>query len=163
MEDGIFPHLRSLGDPVELEEERRLCYVGITRAERYLYVSHAWSRMLYGRGSANIPSRFLNEIPAELVRDVGSEGGTPGRSVFGRGEPGPGGGFDATSRRRRAPTTTGAEQLGLVAGERVVHGTWGEGTVLESDGAGEDAEAVVRFETVGRKKLLLRMAPLKRA
>jgi DNA helicase-2/ATP-dependent DNA helicase PcrA len=53
--------------------------------------------------------------------------------------------------------------LGLVAGERVVHGTWGEGTVLESDGAGEDAEAVVRFETVGRKKLLLRMAPLKRA
>jgi DNA helicase-2/ATP-dependent DNA helicase PcrA len=163
MEDGIFPHLRSLGDPVELEEERRLCYVGITRAERYLYLSHAWSRMLYGRGSANIPSRFLNEIPAELVRDVGSEGGTPGRSVFGRGESGPVGGFDATGRRRPAPATTGAEQLGLVAGERVVHGTWGEGTVLESDGAGEDAEAVVHFETVGRKKLLLRMAPLKRA
>jgi DNA helicase-2/ATP-dependent DNA helicase PcrA len=163
MEDGIFPHLRSLGDPVELEEERRLCYVGITRAERYLYVSHAWSRMHYGRVSGGIPSRFLNEIPAELVRDVGADEGTPGRSVFGRGDPGPSGGFDATGRRRRAPATTGAEQLGLAAGERVVHGTWGEGTVLESDGAGEDAEAVVHFETVGRKKLLLRMAPLKRA
>ena len=63
MEDGIFPHLRSLGDPVELEEERRLCYVGITRAERHLYVSHAWSRMIFGSTSSNIPSRFLNEIP----------------------------------------------------------------------------------------------------
>ncbi len=71
MEDGIFPHMRSLGDPVELEEERRLCYVGITRAERHLYVSHAWNRMVFGRGSSNIPSRFLNEIPDELVREVG--------------------------------------------------------------------------------------------
>ena len=70
MEDGIFPHMRALGDPVELEEERRLCYVGITRAERHLYLSHAWSRMLWGNTSSNIPSRFLNEIPAELVRDV---------------------------------------------------------------------------------------------
>ena len=76
MEDGIFPHMRSLGDPVELEEERRLCYVGITRAERHLYVSHAWSRMVFGRGSSNIPSRFLNEIPDELVRDVGGDSGS---------------------------------------------------------------------------------------
>ncbi len=71
MEDGIFPHLRSLGDPVELEEERRLCYVGITRAEHRLYLSHAWSRFLFGSSSSNIPSRFLNEIPDALVRDVG--------------------------------------------------------------------------------------------
>ena len=71
MEDGIFPHLRSLGDPVELEEERRLCYVGITRAEHRLYLSHAWSRFLFGSSSSNIPSRFLNEIPDTLVRDVG--------------------------------------------------------------------------------------------
>ena len=88
MEDGIFPHVNSLGDPIELEEERRLCYVGITRAERYLYVSHAWSRMLFGRTGSNIPSRFLNEIPQELLRDVVSDdnSGTPGRSVFGRGD-----------------------------------------------------------------------------
>ncbi len=182
LEDGIFPHLRSLGDPVELEEERRLCYVGITRAERHLYLSHAWSRMLWGSTSSNIPSRFLNEIPAELVRDVGgdtggrsprsypSEGrssaddgdGTPGRTVFGRGDAASRGGFDGGGRRR-APASTGAELLGLVAGDRVVHGKWGEGTVVETGGSGEDLEAVVQFAAVGRKKLLLRMAPLKRA
>ncbi len=165
MEDGIFPHVNSLGDPIELEEERRLCYVGITRAERYLYVSHAWSRMLFGRTGSNIPSRFLNEIPQELLRDVVSDdnSGTPGRSVFGRGDAQPQSGFDATGRRRREPPSSGAESLGLVAGDRVVHGKWGEGTVLEATDPGEDSEAVVVFETVGRKKLLLRMAPLKRA
>ncbi len=186
MEDGIFPHLRSLGDPVELEEERRLCYVGITRAERHLYVSHAWSRLVFGRGSSNIPSRFLNEIPDELVRDVGGDsgsgrrggegfayrdrvssaedaGGTPGRSVFGRGLARADAEFDATGRRRRSPAPSGAELLGLEAGDLVVHGQWGEGRVVETSGSGEDAEAVVIFTSVGRKKLLLRMAPLKRA
>jgi DNA helicase II / ATP-dependent DNA helicase PcrA len=191
MEDGIFPHLRSLGDPVELEEERRLCYVGITRAERYLYLSHAWNRMVFGRGTSNIASRFLNEIPSELVREVGGEpvgqrvgsadgrgegrlfrrrsggaddgGGTPGRSVFGRGVARSAEEFDADGRRRRAPASSGAERLGLEAGDQVVHGLWGEGSVLETSGADEDVEAVVLFGTVGRKKLLLRMAPLKRA
>src|SRR5665213_717180 len=191
MEDGIFPHMRSLGDPVELEEERRLCYVGITRAERHLYVSHAWSRMTYGRGSANIPSRFLNEIPAELVRDVvvdrgyGSSGsgggrrgtvgdfgrstrteersGTPGRSVFGSGISPAEGPFDANGRRIRAAATTGAELLGLEVGDVVVHGQWGEGRVVGTAGEGDDAEAEVIFTSVGRKKLLLRMAPVKRA
>jgi DNA helicase II / ATP-dependent DNA helicase PcrA len=191
MEDGIFPHMRSLGDPVELEEERRLCYVGITRAERHLYVSHAWSRMTYGRGSANIPSRFLNEIPAELVRDVvvdrgyGSSGsgggrrgtvgdfgrstrteersGTPGRSVFGSGISPAEGPFDANGRRIRAAATTGAELLGLEVGDVVVHGQWGEGRVVAAAGEGDDAEAEVIFTSVGRKKLLLRMAPVKRA
>ena len=83
MEDGIFPHLRSLGDPVELEEERRLCYVGITRAERHLYVSHAWSRMIFGSTSSNIPSRFLNEIPSELVREVSADSGGARASAAG--------------------------------------------------------------------------------
>ena len=189
MEDGIFPHMRSLGDPVELEEERRLCYVGITRAERHLYVSHAWSRMLWGNTSSNIPSRFLNEIPSELVTDVvvdrgwgpagGDSGhtvgafgrssapegrtGTPGRSVFGSGVSPSEGAFDANGRRRRAPATTGAEQLGLEVGDVVVHGKWGEGRVVATGGEGEDAEAEVIFTSVGRKKLLLRMSPVKRA
>ncbi|MGH9018869.1 MAG: ATP-dependent helicase, partial [Acidimicrobiales bacterium] len=70
MEDGVFPHLRSLDDPLQLEEERRLAYVGITRARRRLYVTHAWSRTMWGATSHAIPSRFLSEIPAELVRDV---------------------------------------------------------------------------------------------
>jgi DNA helicase-2/ATP-dependent DNA helicase PcrA len=177
MEDGIFPHFRSLGDPVELEEERRLCYVGITRAERFLFVSHAWSRMLFGSSGSNIPSRFLNEIPAELIRDVGGsredyqlsldgryrersdrdDAGTPGRSVFGRGIARSGAGA------RRAGESTGAERLELTVGDKVVHGVWGEGNVVVVGGAGEDAEAEVVFDSVGRKKLLLRMAPLKRA
>ena len=185
MEDGIFPHMRSLGDPVELEEERRLCYVGITRAERHLYVSHAWSRMVYGRGGPSLPSRFLNEIPAELVRDVavergwGSTGrsglgdfarsaveegtGTPGRSVFGSGVSPSEGEFDANGRRRRASASTGAELLGLGTGDVVVHRQWGEGRVVSTGGEGDDAEAEVIFTSVGRKKLLLRMAPIKRA
>ncbi|MHB8594415.1 MAG: 3'-5' exonuclease, partial [Acidimicrobiales bacterium] len=71
MEDGVFPHLRALDDPVQLEEERRLCYVGITRARRHLYVTHAWSRTLWGSTSHAIPSRFLSELPDELVHDVG--------------------------------------------------------------------------------------------
>ena len=198
MEDGVFPHLRSLGDPVELEEERRLCYVGITRAERFLYVSHAWNRMLWGNTNSNIPSRFLNEIPAELVRDVaverswgpsrsgyggsgngasygGSSGtfgrradgegraGTPGRSVFGSGVSPGDGAFDADGRRKRAPASTGGELLGLEVGDVVVHGQWGEGRVVGTGGSGDDAEAEVIFTSVGRKKLLLRMAPIKRA
>ena len=67
IEDGIFPHVRSLGDPDELEEERRLAYVGITRAEERLYLTHAWSRMLFGSTQYNPPSRFLDEIPDELM------------------------------------------------------------------------------------------------
>ncbi len=194
MEDGIFPHMRSLGDPVELEEERRLCYVGITRAERHLYLSHAWSRMIYGRGGPSLPSRFLNEIPAELVRDIvaerswdssrGTSGygsgpggtggygsredgvrreGTPGRSAFGTGVSPGEGAFYPDGRRRRAPATTGAELLGLEVGDVVVHGSWGEGRVVSTAGTGDDAEAEVIFTSVGRKKLLLRMAPIKRA
>ncbi len=78
MEDGVFPHLRALDDPLRLEEERRLAYVGITRAKRHLYVTHAWSRTLWGTTSHAIPSRFLSELPEELVRDVrGSSTGRP--------------------------------------------------------------------------------------
>ena len=71
LEDGVFPHIRSLGDPDELEEERRLCYVGITRAEQRLYLCHAWSRMMFGSTDYRPPSRFLDEIPAELMMVVG--------------------------------------------------------------------------------------------
>jgi DNA helicase-2/ATP-dependent DNA helicase PcrA len=97
LEDGVFPHMRSLDDPRQLEEERRLCYVGITRARRFLYLSHAWSRTLWGSTSHAIPSRFLGEIPGELVRDAGLE--IPGRP-------------DSTSRlalRRGARPTLGAQ------------------------------------------------------
>jgi len=92
MEDGIFPHMRALDDPLQLEEERRLCYVGITRARTHLYVTHAWSRTQWGATSHAIPSRFLSELPDELVEDVGP---TSGQLRAGRTVP-------SWRRRRRA-------------------------------------------------------------
>ena len=214
LEEGIFPHFRSLAEPTELEEERRLCYVGITRARRRLYLSHAWVRSLWGTTSHNIPSRFLAEVPDELVRDVGVVGGRAGRLgsrdgggrsqgwssrsraregrdrdagewslAPGRGRAdrewaqGEGAGVDDTGpgvvfgRGRgpevagppRARESTGAESLGLASGDVVVHGHWGEGVVLEVEGEGDKAQAKVRFESVGEKRLLLSATPLRRA
>ncbi len=158
MEDGVFPHMRSLGEPDELEEERRLAYVGITRAKQRLYLSHAWCRTLYGTTQYNRPSRFLDEIPEELTKVV--EGGRPANARGGRE-----GIVDSVLRRASTSParTTGAETIGLRAGDDVVHGKWGEGVILEVIGAGDKAEAVVRFPSVGEKRVLLAWAPLKRA
>jgi DNA helicase-2/ATP-dependent DNA helicase PcrA len=164
LEDGVFPHLRSLGEPDELEEERRLCYVGITRARERLYLTHAWCRTLWGSTQYNPPSRFLKEIPEELTSVA--EGG---RSTMGRAA--------SPDRHRRdvvesalrsgrgatPARTSGAEELGLRAGDDVVHGKWGEGVILEVIGSGDKAEAVVRFPGLGEKRLLLAWAPLKKA
>ena len=149
LEEGIFPHMRTLAEPLELEEERRLCYVGVTRAKDRLYMSHAWRRTLWGNTSHNIPSRFLAEVPSELVHDIGVVGS--GKADLGFARP--------PSRRQ----TTGAETLGLMAGDEVVHDRWGEGTVISATGEGDGAQAEVRFGSVGRKKLLLSAAPLRRA
>ena len=168
MEEGIFPHSRTLGEPLELEEERRLCYVGITRARRFLYLTHAWSRSLWGRTMPGMPSRFLAEVPEHLLRDVG------GGRIFGTGAGvrsssgggGTGGLFGEAGGRRPAsarPSTTGAEDLGLVAGDHVVHERWGPGVVVSAQGEGARAQATVRFSSVGQKTLLLAAAPLRRA
>ena len=158
LEDGVFPHLRSLGEPDELEEERRLCYVGITRARERLYLSHAWSRSLFGSTQYNPPSRFLKEIPEDLTRLV--EGGRQARLA----ERGRSGIVESALRGRGATParTTGAEHLGLRVGDDVMHGKWGEGVVLEVIGEGEKAEGIVRFASVGEKRLLLAWAPLKK-
>ncbi len=146
MEDGVFPHMRSLGDPAELEEERRLAYVGITRAQDKLYLTSAWSRMLFGGSNYNPPSRFLTEIPDRLVEKAGKR---LRRSASERA---------AASGPR---TTLEAEQVG--PGDRVRHDKWGLGTVREVVGAGDRAEAEVMFDTQGKKRLLLAWAPLERA
>jgi DNA helicase II / ATP-dependent DNA helicase PcrA len=158
LEDGVFPHLRSLGEPDELEEERRLCYVGITRARERLYLSHAWSRSLFGSTQYNPPSRFLKEIPEDLTRMI--EGGRQARLT----ERGRAGIVESALRGRSATParTTGAENLGLRVGDDVVHGKWGEGVVLEVIGDGDKAEGIVRFASVGEKRLLLAWAPLKK-
>ena len=147
LEDGVFPHYRSMGEPAELEEERRLMYVGVTRARERLYLTHAWSRMLYGTTSYNPPSRFLGEIPSELVHAIEEE------NVIGAGgEPSPI--RAAVDGRREIPH--------ISAGDTVVHDKWGEGVVLTISGSGSDAEATVRFEDAGEKRLLVAYAPLKR-
>jgi DNA helicase-2/ATP-dependent DNA helicase PcrA len=158
LEDGVFPHLRSLGEPDELEEERRLCYVGITRARERLYISNAWSRSLFGATQYNPPSRFLNEIPEHLTRMV--EGGRQARLA----ERGRAGIVESALRGRGATParTTGAENIGLRVGDDVMHGKWGEGVVLEVIGDGDKAEGIVRFASVGEKRLLLAWAPLKK-
>jgi DNA helicase-2/ATP-dependent DNA helicase PcrA len=148
LEEGIFPHARALADPMELEEERRLCYVGVTRAKERLYLTHAWRRTLWGSTTANLPSRFVSEVPAELVEDVG---------VLGAGRPDAG-----VAPRPGRRQSTGAEALGLATGDVVIHDRWGEGTVVSTAGEGDGAQAEVVFASVGRKKLLLSVAPLRR-
>jgi DNA helicase-2/ATP-dependent DNA helicase PcrA len=146
MEDGVFPHMRSLGDPAELEEERRLAYVGITRAQDRLYLTSAWSRMLFGGSNYNPPSRFLNEIPDSLMEKAGKR-------------------LRRTASERAAEAgpriSLEPEQIG--PGSRVRHDKWGLGTVREVVGVGDRAEAEVMFDTQGKKRLLLAWAPLENA
>jgi DNA helicase-2/ATP-dependent DNA helicase PcrA len=183
LEDGVFPHLRSLTEPDQLEEERRLAYVGITRARRRLYLTHAWSRTLFGGTQYNPPSRFLDEIPSDLVRDVeGHRRASRGGRVYGAGgggwrsgSGGSGSGGDralrvAAGRDRivdraleaRKPARSGAEGLGLKIGDDVRHNSFGEGVIIDMSGSGDKTEALVRFRDVGEKRLLLSWAPLER-
>jgi DNA helicase II / ATP-dependent DNA helicase PcrA len=140
MEDGVFPHYRSMGDAGQLEEERRLAYVGVTRARRRLYLTHAWGRSLFGGQNFNPPSRFLSEIPMHLLDTK------EGDALASKGP-----GADAGSAR---------EPVSIAAGDTVFHDKWGEGVVVEVSGAGQRAEATISFEDVGEKRLLLAYAPL---
>lgn len=185
MEDGVFPHVRALGDPSELEEERRLAYVGITRAMQKLHLTSAWSRMMHGQTQYNPPSRFLDEIPSELINEIGgtrmlrsrrdrSGGGRTygggGGSEIPTGRTFGGGGRDSHSddvvesalAAANKPVTSGAESIGLKVGDDVRHSQWGEGVIVEIDGVGDKAEASVHFPSVGPKRLLLSWAPLEK-
>ena len=205
LEDGVFPHIRSLGEPEELEEERRLAYVGITRARQRLYITHAWCRSLFGSTQYNPVSRFVNEIPVELVANVGERtrsSGAPAWSGSDGGGSWSGSGRNWGNRRDRDATdatddgvpsgrtfggrsssahrdavvesamrskdsppvaTTGAEAMGLSAGDDIVHTRYGEGRIVELLGSGDKTEAVVRFPGVGEKRFLLAFTSLKRA
>jgi DNA helicase II / ATP-dependent DNA helicase PcrA len=158
-EDGVFPHQRALSNPDELEEERRLAYVGITRARQHLYVSRAIVRAAWGAPQHNPPSRFLNEIPDQLIdwrrteRAVSTWRNTSATSAhqqwrntvgFGAGR----------QQARRIPS--------LVAGDRVLHTTFGMGKVITTSGSGEDVKADVDFGSAGIKRLSLKHAPLEK-
>ena len=150
LEDGIFPHIRSLGDPNELEEERRLAYVGITRAEKRLYLTHAWNRTLYGSTQYNPVSRFIEEIPEEFVTEVG--GGTSTTDTS----------FVSSVQKPKGPSPSGANQIGLKMGDDVRHGTFGDGVIIDIKGRGNDMEAVINFVDLGEKTLLLSWAPIEK-
>ncbi|MBA3302998.1 MAG: DNA helicase PcrA [Acidimicrobiia bacterium] len=170
MEESVFPHLRSLGEPAEMEEERRLAYVGITRARERLYLCSAFSRTIFGSTLYNPPSRFLDEIPAELVQEVGgrARNRSSRRRHGGDGSDTDGRVFGArpqiveSAMRAAPPPSTGAEELGLRMGDDVRHQKWGEGVVLEISGQGDKAEALVRFPEAGEKRLLLCWTPLEK-
>ncbi len=149
MEDGLFPHQRSVSDPAGLEEERRLCYVGITRAKKSLYVTHAEQRRLHGMDSFSQPSRFIAEIPDELVEEVRPRVHVS-RPVH-------------TSSRHRGRTSGGISpgaELGIRLGQRVRHGKFGDGVILNCEGQGAHARVEVNFETAGTKWLVLGYANL---
>ncbi|MBI4743834.1 MAG: DNA helicase PcrA [Actinobacteria bacterium] len=137
MEDGVFPHIRSLGNPIELEEERRLCYVGITRARERLYLTHSWSRDLYGNTNYNPVSRFLKEIPEELVNPVDLAGIADDKD---------------DSKEENA-------SFEFSLGDEVVHKKWGKGKIVEVK---SENEVTVLFVSEGKKKLLLNYAPLQK-
>ncbi|OYD07518.1 DNA helicase PcrA [Paludifilum halophilum] len=148
MEEGVFPHNRTLEDPEELEEERRLAYVGITRAEEQLYLTRARLRMLFGQTNANPPSSFLKEIPEQLVETVGQPSAVLKKPVVRQGplrpEPNP--------------------DMDWREGDRVQHKKWGVGTVVKVQGSEEDMELNIAFPApVGVKRLLAKFAPISRA
>jgi DNA helicase-2/ATP-dependent DNA helicase PcrA len=154
MEDGIFPHARTLDDPKEIEEERRLAYVGLTRAEKRLYISRAEYRLTFGTPKYNPGSRFLDEIPSELI-----EWKNDSRSKSSSGS--------SAIRRSRVATTappraTGKKSsaMALEVGQRVSHDTFGLGTVVAIAGEGDKSEATINFGEYGDKRLLLRYAPV---
>ncbi|MFL0506455.1 DNA helicase PcrA [Ureibacillus sp. 179-F W5.1 NHS] len=169
MEENVFPHSRSLDDPAEMEEERRLAYVGITRAEQRLYLTCAGSRTLFGRSSYNMPSRFLQEISEDIIEQISKSGHridadelpfSTGRSQR------------AQSQRRRTIgnvqtkpqianlQSTGGDQLQWKAGDKAVHGKWGTGTVVSVKGEGDGMELDIAFPSIGIKRLLAKFAPI---
>ncbi|MDX1890281.1 DNA helicase PcrA [Mycolicibacterium sp. 050158] len=165
-EDGMFPHMRALGDPQELSEERRLAYVGITRARHRLYLSRAKVRSSWGQPMLNPESRFLREIPQELIdwRRVEAP-----QSSFGSlgGRSSGGGGFGASGDRGRpAPArTAGARNrqvITLEPGDRVTHDKYGLGRVEEVSGMGESAMSLIDFGSAGRVKLMHNHAPIQK-
>ena len=154
MEDGIFPHSRTFDDKNEIEEERRLAYVGLTRARERLYISRAEYRSTWGAPNYNPPSRFLDEIPEDVIvwRNQSSDSLISSMTKKSRAATAP------------PPRATGKKSMAmeLAVGERVSHDTFGLGTVVAVAGAGEKAEATINFGQFGEKRLLLRYAPVEK-
>ncbi|MEC5424345.1 DNA helicase PcrA [Virgibacillus sp. C22-A2] len=158
MEENVFPHSRSMMDEEEMEEERRLAYVGITRAEQELYLTHAKMRTLFGRTNMNPISRFINEIPEELVDGIeqAKKSMFGGSFVQSQGQPAP-----IKRKAERMQKTTGAESEAWGTGDKASHKKWGIGTVVKVQGKGEAMELDIAFPApIGIKRVLAKFAPI---
>lgn len=166
MEEGLFPSFRSLSDEESLEEERRLCYVGITRAEKDLFLVYAKKRMLYGKTSYNRASRFISEIPEELINCLREKKKeykkvdyrSPGKNLF----TGVSGGLGVKSEDKIIHKSS-SDKSQIQIGSKVKHEKWGTGTVVELKGEGDKAQISIAFADEGIKKLMLEYAPIELA
>ena len=153
LEEGIFPGMRSIGSDEDIEEERRLCYVAMTRAREQLYVTKTMSRMRFGRREPSVESRFFQEIPSECVNDLSSVSVKADRKLHSAGiEILPG--KKNRNVYQKPKTEPAMDMSGFKAGDRVMHRKFGKGTVISAQAFGKDAILVVDFETVGTKRLM---------
>jgi|TARA_Y100000034_G_scaffold78586_1_gene94456 DNA helicase-2/ATP-dependent DNA helicase PcrA len=148
VEEGMFPSQMTNDEPGRMEEERRLCYVGMTRAMQKLYITYAESRRLYGQDKYHTASRFIREMPADCVEEVRLKS-TISRPVH--------------NRFSQATSHASFEETGFSLGERVVHRKFGEGIVLNYEGSGEHGRVQVNFDEFGSKWLVLAYAKLEKA
>jgi DNA helicase-2/ATP-dependent DNA helicase PcrA len=166
MEERLFPHVRALDDLDGMEEERRLCYVGMTRARERLYLLNARRRYLFGQEQINLPSRFLKEIPGELLDDAGAGTTYPKSPPAAYATPYPTHNLSAVSSAfddvEIVPEPP-EEHDGVYIGMKVRHAKFGVGTIRKIEGEGEGQKVIVWFSPIGPKKLLLRFAGLERA
>ncbi|WP_059172258.1 DNA helicase PcrA [Bacillus sp. FJAT-27445] len=168
LEEGVFPHNRSLVDEGEMEEERRLAYVGITRAEEYLFITNAQLRTLYGRTNMNPPSRFIKEIPSDLLEviEIAEKRFSPSVGRFGNAGPSRQVAVNQQPTIRKPvtrPAASGGESIAWRAGDKAEHGKWGIGTVVGVRGEGDGMELDIAFPSpVGVKRLLAKFAPVKK-
>lgn len=180
MEESIFPSYRAIMDPKQMEEERRLAYVGITRAKEKLYLTNAYSRMLYGKMNNNLPSRFIDEISDQyLERDATGQLNhfenleaslpfarrqTPAQGTTFNGRTRPNGNQapkkTSSVQVHQAPQKTASEAVSWTVGDHVNHRKWGVGTVVKVQGSGNDMELDIAFENMGIKRLLAAFAPI---
>ncbi len=159
LEEGVFPHSRSLMEESEMEEERRLAYVGITRAEQQLFITNAQMRTLFGRTNINPPSRFIKEIPAELLEGMEpkkKESASPFNGLSQRS-------VQTRAAARSVSISSGGDEISWSVGDKAIHGKWGTGTVVSVKGEGEGKELDIAFPSpTGIKRLLAKFAPIKK-
>ena len=157
LEEGLFPHSRTLMNPEEIEEERRLAYVGITRAEKELYISNATTRTVFGRTSSYLPSRFIDEIPAELVDSLRAK-----RKIPDDIKPTVPRHMSVASRPVTKPIIRNEVIADWKVGDTAIHSKWGNGKVVNVSGEGAGMKLTIEFPTQGVRVVMAKFAPVKK-